>query len=159
VPATGLPAVADDTVTTFTITGGSLVVDAPATADLGSVASGATSVSEQMGVVTVTDARGVLDGSWSASVTSTDFTTGGSTAPETIAKANVSYSPGAATDTTGTGTFTPGASGGLNASRVAFAGTALTGNNSVVWNPTLTINIPSGKVAGVYTGTVTHSVA
>jgi len=33
------------------------------------------------------------------------------------------------------------------------------GANSVSWNPTLTIAVPSGAVAGTYTGTVVHSVA
>ncbi|MEU8247204.1 hypothetical protein [Nonomuraea sp. NPDC048916] len=158
VAATALPAVADDTTTTFTITGGDLTINAPDSSNLGSVVSGVSSVSGQMGAVTVTDERGVLNGSWSASVSSTDFTTGGATAPETIPDINVTYSPGLATSTTGTGTFTPGPGGIINVPRVAFTGTELVGDNTATWNPTLNITIPDGKVAGTYTGTVTHSV-
>ncbi|MFG1964777.1 hypothetical protein [Nonomuraea sp. NPDC049028] len=155
---TALPALADDTTTTFTITGGALTINAPATSNLGSVTSGAASVSGQMGAVTVTDARGGLASTWSASVISTDFTTGGATAPETIPNINVTYSPGAATGTTGTGTFTPGPGGIINVPRVAFTGTELVGDNTATWNPTVNVTIPAGKVAGVYTGTITHSV-
>ncbi|GLW22848.1 hypothetical protein DI270_018965 [Microbispora triticiradicis] len=158
--ATALPALADtaDTVVTFTITGGSLTISAPASVNLGSVVSGATSISGQIGPVTVTDQRGTLNGTWTATAISTDFTTGGATPHETIPNINVTYSPGPATATTGTGTFTPGPGGIINVPRVAFTGTELQGNNSATWNPTLTINIPSGTVAGTYTGTVTHSV-
>ncbi|MEU4234539.1 hypothetical protein AB0F17_60565 [Nonomuraea sp. NPDC026600] len=155
---TALPALADDTTVTFTITGGTLTINAPASSNLGSVVSGTASVSGQMGAVTVTDDRGGLSSTWSATVTSTDFTTGGATAPETIPNINVSYSPGAATNTTGTGTFTPGPGGIVNVPRVAFTGADLVGDNTATWNPTLTVTIPAGKVAGVYTGTVTHSV-
>ena len=62
----------------------------------------------QIGAVSVTDQRGSLLGSWTASVTSSDFTTGTQTAEETIAKANVSYWSGAATASTGVGVFAPG---------------------------------------------------
>lgn len=156
--ATALPALADDTTVTFTITGGTLTINAPASSNLGSVTSGAASVSAQMGAVTVTDDRGGLSSSWSASVISTDFTTGGATGPETIPDINATYSPGAATSTTGTGTFAAGPGGVINVPRVAFTGADLVGNNAATWNPTLTVTIPAGKVAGVYTGTVTHSV-
>jgi hypothetical protein len=47
----------------------------------------------------------------------------------------------------------------LAASRTAFSAGSVVGNNSVSWNPTVTINIPSAAVAGTYSGTVTHSVA
>lgn len=79
--------------------------------------------------------------------------------PETISNINLSYSPGAATATTGEGTFTPGPGGIINVPRTAFTGTELTGNNTATWNPTLTVTIPAATVAGTYTGTVTHSVA
>ncbi|MFD8527962.1 hypothetical protein ACFV0L_11195 [Streptosporangium canum] len=158
VAATSLPAVADDTVVTFSITAEGLTVSAPGSANLGPVASGAASVSGQIGPITVTDDRGTLNGSWNATVISTDFTTGEGTGPETIPNINVSYSPGPATATTGTGTFTPGPGGIVNVPRVAFAGTELVGNDSVTWNPTLTVTIPSAAVAGTYSGTVTHSV-
>ncbi|WP_031171622.1 hypothetical protein [Streptosporangium roseum] len=156
--ATALPALAVDTVVTFSIETAGLTISAPGSASLGSVNSGAASVSGQIGPVTVTDDRGTLNGSWNATVISTDFTTGGGTGPETIPNINVTYSPGQATATTGTGTFTPGPGGIVNVPRVAFAGTELVGNDTVTWNPTLTVTIPDGKVAGTYSGTVTHSV-
>ncbi|GAB2463260.1 hypothetical protein GCM10027187_34090 [Streptosporangium sandarakinum] len=154
-PAT---AASDDTIVTFTIDSGDLTINAPDSVDLGSVASDATSISGPMGPVTVTDKRGVLNGSWTATAISTDFTTGAATPPETVPNINVTYTPGAATATTGTGTFTPGPGGIINVPRVAFTGTDLVGDNSATWNPTLTITIPDGRVAGTYTGTVTHSV-
>jgi hypothetical protein len=159
VAATALPASAADTTVTFAITTAGLTISAPGSVDIGSVASGSPSISGQIGPVTVTDLRGTLNGSWTATVSGTDFTTGGGTPSETISNINVSYSPGSATSTTGTGTFTPGPGGIINVPRVAFTGTALTGNNSATWNPTLTVNIPAATVAGTYSGTVTHSVA
>ncbi|MFC4586397.1 hypothetical protein [Sphaerisporangium corydalis] len=154
-----LPAMADDTIVTFSITTAGLTINAPSSANLGSVPSGTTSISGPIGPVTVTDLRGTLNGSWTAVVTGTDFTTGGGTTAETIMVANVSYAPGPATSTTGIGTFTPGPGGIINVPRVAFTGTALQGNNSATWNPTLTVTIPASSVSGTYTGTVTHSVA
>ncbi|GAA3508804.1 hypothetical protein FHR32_000283 [Streptosporangium album] len=158
VAATALPALAVDTVVTFSITTAGITISAPGSASLGSVASGAASVSGQIGPVTVTDDRGTLNGSWNATVISTDFTTGGATGPETIPNINVTYAPGPATATTGTGTFTPGPGGIINVPRVAFTGTELVGDNTATWNPTLTVTIPSATVAGTYSGTVTHSV-
>ncbi|MGI8330318.1 hypothetical protein ACRYCC_10135 [Actinomadura scrupuli] len=157
--ATALPASAADTNVTFSITAGALAISAPGPVNLGSVVSGATSINGPIGPVTVNDDRGTLNGSWTATVTGTDFTTGGATPPETIPNINLTYSPGGATGTTGTGTFTSGPGGIINVPRVAFTGTALAGDNSATWNPTLTVNIPSGTVAGTYNGTVTHSVA
>ncbi|MEV6864179.1 hypothetical protein AB0M44_24620 [Streptosporangium subroseum] len=158
VAATALPALAADTIVTFSITTAGLTISAPGTVNLGSVASGSPSISGQIGPVTVTDDRATLNGSWTATAISTDFTTGGGTGPETIPDINVSYSPGAATATTGEGTFTPGPGGIINVPRVAFTGTALTGNNTATWNPTLTVTIPPATVGGTYSGTVTQSV-
>jgi hypothetical protein len=162
--ALALPVSAAGTSTTFTLAGGSLSVSVPTSKDLGSVATGTASISGQLGTVTVTDNRGVLLGSWSASVSSTDFTTGGATSNETIDKGKGAYWSGNATATSGTATFVPGqlTSGNaqdLSVSRTAFSASAIVGNNSASWNPTVTITIPSGAVAGTYTGTITHSVA
>jgi hypothetical protein len=157
--ATALPASAADTTVTFAITSAGLTITAPGSVSIGSVAAGATSISGQIGPVTVTDARGALNATWTATVTGTDFTTGGGTTPETIGNINVSYSPGSATSTTGNATFTPGAGGIINVPRTAFTATAIKGNNSATWNPTLTVTIPTAAVAGTYSGTVTQSVA
>src|SRR3569833_1273396 len=159
VAATALPASAADTTVTFAITTAGLTISAPGSVNIGSVASGSASFAGQIGPVTVTDLRGTLNGSWTATVSGTDFTTGTGTGPETIPVINVSYAPGSATGTTGTGTFAPGSGGIINEPQTAFTGTALTGNNTATWNPTLTVSIPAATVAGTYTGTVTHSVA
>src|SRR5690242_11449992 len=67
---------AADTTTTFTLTGGALSISAPASKALGSAATGSSVITAQLGTTTVTDARGALLGSWTSSVTSTDYTTG-----------------------------------------------------------------------------------
>jgi hypothetical protein len=161
VPATS--AQAADTTVTFAITSAGLTITGPASTDLGSGTSG-SNLTASLGTVTVSDARGLLTASWTATVTSTDFTTGGGTPAETIPKADVSYWSGPATGTTGIGVFTPGQLTGLLAQPLSAARTAYTltlgvGNNSATWNPNLIISLPSSAVAGVYTGTVTNSVA
>lgn len=162
---TAVPADAATTTVTFTLTGGALTITAPATANLGSAAVGTATLSGSLGAVTVTDARGALLGTWTASVISTDFTTGGGTPNETVPATAVNYASLVAT-TTGTATFTPGqatlaAAAPLNTTTplTAYSASAIIGNNTASWNPTLVVNIPAAAVAGVYTGTVTHSVA
>ncbi|MEU0885867.1 hypothetical protein ABZ345_45450 [Lentzea sp. NPDC005914] len=156
-------AVDDTTTTTFTVTAGALEISAPTTSDLGTGGPGGP-ITDQLGNVVVTDARAELAPTWAATVASTDFTTGGATASETIAKALVDYWSGPAVSTSGSGTtFVPGqvAAGNkvtLAASRPAFALTAGVGNNSATWNPTLIVNVPAAAVTGEYSGTVTHSV-
>lgn len=162
--AVARPAGAAESTTTFTLTAGSLSISAPASASLGSAAITASSLSASLGTVTVTDNRGSTLGTWTASVSSTDFTTGGATANETIGKANIDYWSGAATSTTGTGVFTPGQllvanAQDLSTSRTAFTGTALVGNNEASFAPTIVVNVPASAVSGAYSGTVTHSIA
>jgi len=155
-----------DTDVTFTVTAGTLDITAQATADLGSGAPG-TTITGQLGTVTVSDTRAAADASWTASVTSTDFTTGATpTASETVLASDVDYWSGPATATTGNGTFTPGqATQGAEqpldntTPLTAFTHTGGTGNNSASWNPTLDVNVPLANEAGIYSGTVTHSVA
>lgn len=156
-------AASGDTTTTFTVTTGALSITVPATADLGSGAPG-TSISAPLGSVTVVDARAQLTTAWTASVTSGSFTTGGATPAETVPNTDVSYWSGVASASTGNGTRTPGQptatdAVALSASRTAFSLTAGTGNNSVAWAPTVIVAVPITNAAGVYTGTVTHSVA
>jgi hypothetical protein len=158
------PAAAEDTEVTVTVTAADgLTIDVPATADIGTGNPG-TSVSGQLGPVTVTDERAALDASWNVTVVSTAFTTGTATPAETIPATSVSYWSGPATvGPVGAGTFTPGQAAVGNAEVISTAQDAFThatgsGDNSVTWNPTLVIAIPTGKVAGEYTGTVTHTV-
>ena len=139
-------------------------ISAPASSGLGTGSTGAGTLSAQLGTVTVTDTRGVLVGTWTASVSSTDFTTGGATANETVAMGQVTYWSGAATASSGTAVFLPGQATSVNAqalsvSRTAFSASVIVGNNSASWNPTVTVNVPAAAVAGGYSGTITHSVA
>lgn len=146
--------------TSFTLTGGALSVSVPGSATLTGTATNvlATTVSGSLGVTTVTDARGALAATWTASVDGTDFTTGGGTGPERVLDDDVDYASGLATATTGVVVATPGLTQDMSAQRTAMAGVGV-GNNSVSWNPTLTVTVPAGNVAGTYTGTITHSIA
>ncbi|MBV8305588.1 MAG: hypothetical protein JOZ04_15355 [Acidimicrobiia bacterium] len=157
-----------NTATTFTLSGGALSISVPATANLtpSAVATGTPTLSGALGSTNVTDARGNLTATWTVTVTSTNFTTGGASANETVPKANVSYSSGAATATTGTGAFTPGTVASLNGTLPAtqIGGTwAGVSNNSATWNPTIGVTLLNSNnttaVAGTYTGTITQSVA
>ncbi|MFJ6197283.1 hypothetical protein [Micromonospora sp. NPDC092111] len=161
--ATPAAAAPGDTIVTLTVVGaGGLTITVPASANLGTGTEGST-VSGQLGSVTVLDQRASLTPNWTASVISTDFVTGGGTASETIPSINVTYWSGPATATSGDGTFTPGQPTAadaqiINVPRTAFSHTGGTGSNFASWNPTVEVAIPSGAVGGVYTGTVTHSV-
>src|SRR4026209_2913184 len=101
-----LPASADTTTASVTVTGGTLTISAPAAAgSLGRISnsvSGGT-INGSLGQVQVNDARSAAAGSgWVASVISTDFTP---SAGPTIAASAVSYSAGVITKT-GTATYT-----------------------------------------------------
>ncbi|GAA3954119.1 hypothetical protein GCM10023085_40790 [Actinomadura viridis] len=148
-------AFAEDTTTTFTVTAGALGVTVPESADLGDGAPG-TTITGQLGTVTVSDLRGANPAAWRATVSSTDFT---ATGVPSIPASAVTYTPGTAT-TVGDGTFTPGAPGPLSSTpRDAYTHSAGTGSNSAAWNPTLAVAVPNTATATTYQGTVTHSVA
>ncbi|MFG1881242.1 hypothetical protein [Micromonospora sp. NPDC049102] len=163
--APAIAAPTDTTTTTFEVLAGTLDIDAPASADLGDGAPGGT-ITGQLGPVTVTDSRGASDTSWVASVTASVFQTGGGSPPETVLPEEIDYWSGPATATTGDGTFTPGQATSANAAPLssvtpltAFTHSGGTGGNTATWNPTLIVHVPLDSIAGVYTGTVTHSVA
>lgn len=165
VVASGGSANAADSTVTFNVTTGALAVTVPAATLLGSAAPG-TPISAQLGPVTVTDARALLTPTWAATVTSSAFTTGGGTGPETIPTTDVSYWSGPATASApGTGeTFVPGQltagdAVALSTSPTAMSLTAGVGDNSATWDPTLVVTPPTSAVGGLYSGTVTHSVA
>jgi hypothetical protein len=115
--------------------------------------TGATTVAGSLGVVTVTDQRGGTT-TWTASVISTAFTPPAGPADPA---SNVSYGAGvvtvsstvvatvvAATDLTGVSTVVTGAS---------------TGISTASWNPTISVIVPANYAPGVYSATITHSVA
>jgi hypothetical protein len=148
------PASADPTVTTFELTGGSLTLAVTGTATLTPEASGvaANTITGQLGIVTVTDARGGTTG-WVTSAISGMFTNaGGSTSTDVV------YSNGTITET-GTNTVAPVAEVNSLVGAVPVASaTAVSGNNTASWNPTINVLMPAGSLAGTYTATVTTSI-
>lgn len=155
-PATA--ATSGGTSATVTVTGGSLSITVPATAgSLGSVVNtvGGGTISGQLGVVTVSDARSAAAGSgWVASVISTAFTP---TAGTAIAASAVSYNAGLIAKV-GTATYTANNPPNLTGVAAAVTATGITGDNSATWNPTINVAVAGGTVAGVYSATITHSV-
>jgi hypothetical protein len=157
-PAPGGPPGGDPpTTVTFTVTTGTLTITVPSAADLGSATDG-TNATGSLGVVTVSDDRGLLNTSWVATASSTAFTTGTGTPDETIPAANATYIPGTVTVT---GTVTPVThiitlSG---AAQSVVDGNAARGDNDASWNPTISVSIPGVAIGGLYTGTITHSVS
>lgn len=143
-----------------------LTISVPTTANLGTAATGASSVSGTLGAVTVSTGISIGSGNWVATVSSTAFTTGGGTANERIPAVSVSYLSGAVTAASGLAAnlCTPGqliSGQSLDTARTAMAcnGISLVSATSVTWRPTITISLPPSAVAGTYTGTITHSVA
>lgn len=153
-----LPAAANPTTATVTITGGSLMISAPLAA--GSLGTRANTVSGgpingPLGQVQVNDARGAIAGSgWVASAISTAFTP---LVGPAIAASAVAYAAGPITKV-GTATYAPNDPGNLTGVSPVVTATGITGDNSATWNPTITVNVPGGMAAGLYTATITHSV-
>jgi hypothetical protein len=150
-----LPGTADITPASFSLTAGLLSISAPsANAVLGTatVSPTATTISGQLGVVTVTDNRDTTP--WTVSVISSAFTpdagpavpaTAVSYAAGTVTESNVVTTPIAALSLLG---VTPVLSGAPGVSGVSAAN----------WDPTITILVPGTYAAGNYTATITHSV-
>ncbi|EEP72238.1 hypothetical protein MCAG_02565 [Micromonospora sp. ATCC 39149] len=140
-----------------------LELTAPSSVSLGGGRPGDT-LSRSMGDVTVRDNRPVNPNTWTATVTSTSFTTGAGASAATIPAGQMYYWSGPATRSTGGGTLVPGQPTRAQAEtlavpRTAFRKSSGNGRNRVTWNPTLMITLPSTAVAGLYRGTVTHSVS
>jgi hypothetical protein len=146
-----------DTTVTFTVTSGLLTMTAPATADLGSGVPGAT-ITGTIGNTTVTDDRAQLAASWTATASSTSWTTGGGAPAETIPATDATYSPGALT-TTGIITDRPFDITLSSGPQTVVTGTGGTGDNSATWDPTLHVSVPAAAVIGTYTATLTQAVS
>jgi hypothetical protein len=148
-------AVTADTPVTVQVTGGGLAINAPiASVVLGTAAgsSSAQTVTGSLGPVVVTDLRAGIAG-WVA--------TAGATAPSDgtgIPTSAMAYTPGNTT-VVGTATVT-----GINLASMATqstveTATAVTGDNTATWNPSIVVTIPAAAVAGTYSATITHSVS
>ncbi len=154
------------TTATFTLSStGFLTIAAQPTADLGPAHTTDASVSGTLGNVEVSDLTSPDNGTWTATVAiTTPFHTDSSaSANETIPNTDVSYDPGTSCTAggPGTGTFTPGTGGAFPDSTTgisAFGGSALFGDTTCTWAPTLTVTIPAGSPSGTYTGVLLHSV-
>jgi hypothetical protein len=136
---------------------------------LGTAASGATITNTFTGAggsnVSVADQRSVANPTWTVTVTSTNFTTGGGSPAETITNANIGYRSGNEISPVN-GPFTPGQPippgtyEAMTGTVTAFSrATAGGGNNSVSWDPGIQVTVPATAVAGTYTGSVTHSIS
>ena len=143
---------------TITITGGTLEISAPtASVNLGTLVNtvGGGTVSGQLGMVQVSDARSAAAGSgWVASAISSAFTPATGTA---IAASAVGYAAGPITKV-GTAVYTANDPDDLTAVTPAVTASGITGDNSATWNPTINVAVPGGTAAGVYSATITHSV-
>ena len=149
---------AEPTSATLSVTGGALVMTVPG--DAGSLGSRANTlaggtISGPLGQVQVNDARSAAAGSgWVASVISTAFTP---PAGPAIAASAVSYTAGVI-DKVGTATYTANNPNDLTDVAPAVTATGITGDNSATWNPTISVAVPGGMAANVYSATITHSV-
>jgi hypothetical protein len=156
------PATADQTATsqaTITLEAGGLSITAPSDAgNLGTRSNqvGVTTVSGQLGQVQVTDARNAPAGSsWTATAISTAFT---QTAGPSIGAASVGYTAGTIT-TVGTATYTANDPANLTGVSAVVTASAIAGDNTATWNPTIHVAVGANMAAGVYLGTITHSVS
>ena len=145
-----------DTIATFELLAGSLGVAVAPTA----VWADATSdgqvdqyITGNLGPVTVTDDRGGI-APWEVSAISTTFTH--ATGPSSTL---VEYMAGTVTTD---GTIDVDATVETTLDPIAEASVvsvdSLSGNNTASWNPTLTVTLPEGALAGEYSGTVTTSI-
>ena len=149
---------AETTSATVEVTGGALTITVPA--DAGSLGSRPNTVdggtiSGSLGAVQVNDARSAAAGSgWVASVISTAFTPPSGPA---IAASAVGYTVGSIVKV-GTATYTANNPPNLTGVAPAVTATAITGDNSATWNPTINVAVPGGMAANVYSATITHSL-
>ena len=146
------------TTMTFAVTVGALSITAPVASTLGAGNPGTTIGPTPLGQVTVTDNRAALNAGWTVTAASTDFTTGGSTSPETISASNVTYAPGPVT-AAGTVTTTPTTITLSGTPQPVLTATGVIGDNTASWNPNMTVAVPANAVGGTYTATLTHSVS
>jgi hypothetical protein len=156
--AVALPAAGAVTPVTFTLTAGALSISAPAgSVSLGSqvVSTSASTIGGPLGVVTVTDDRGGAT-TWVASVIVTAFTPTTGPAVTAIPASQVTYVPGTVTED---GVTTAQPARASLAGVVPVVNGTSTGLSTASWNPIISVALPANAQPGIYTATITHSVA
>lgn len=151
---------------TFSLGPGSLSITEPGTVALtaGSVATLAgSSFTGSLGSTTVTDQRGGVVG-WTTTIAQTTaFSNGTTTLPASSTKAWVSGAivPTSGIATVSAGTYVTQLTGlVLSSSAQAFvSATAVVGNNTTSFNPSIAITIPSNATAGGYSGVIAQTVS
>lgn len=143
---------------TFCIDGGTLDITVPASATWGNaVIDGSYGV--PLGTISVNDQRAALVGSWITTAVSSAFVTGNASPEETI-QDGVTYNSTEPYDVVGNGTLQPELMGvSIETPAPVMSKLDGAGNNSVSWDPWMFIIVPADAVAGVYAGTIVHSVA
>ncbi len=143
---------------TVTVIPGILTITVPATASLGSGLPG-TTISGNLGTVQVTDNRG-LGQNWTATVSSSAFTTGPGGTGRTIPAGDLNYEITALVQTTGPASFDFNPSVTLSATPQGVVNaTNVTGNTAASWNPLINVDVPLNVTSGTYTGVITESVS
>ena len=150
----------------FELGAGSLSITqpGPVTLTAGTVTSLAGSTfTGSLGSTTVTDQRGGVVG-WTTTIAqSTAFSNGTTTLPVGSTKAWVAGAivPTSGVATVSAGTYVLQATGlVLGAGGQAFvSATAVLGNNTTSFNPSIAITIPSNATAGTYSGVITQTVS
>jgi hypothetical protein len=141
---------------TFTLTAGALSISTPSVSvALGTEVSSTTTstISGTIGIVTVTDQRGGAT-TWTASAIATAFTPPAGPADPA---SNVSYAAGTITDSSTVVATAVDASNLTGVSTVVTG--ASTGISTASWNPTISVIVPPNFAPGVYSATITQSVA
>ncbi|MDX6266798.1 MAG: hypothetical protein QOD70_1538 [Frankiales bacterium] len=143
-----------------------LAISVPVSANLGSATTGSASLTGVLGDVTVTTGASLGSGGWVATVSATNFTTGGGTSAETIPASSIGYLSGAMTSSSGVAAnvCVPGqlvSATSLGSPKTAFSctGLSLLIATSLTWRPTIVVSLSPSAVAGSYSGTILHSVA
>ncbi|MCU1589930.1 MAG: hypothetical protein JWP11_1186 [Frankiales bacterium] len=142
-----------------------LSISVPGSASFGSVATGARTITASLGTITVATSSTLPHvATWTATVSTSGFSTGAGSAAERVPASSVSYLSRSATATSG---FAAGACVAgqtvavtLAVAQTAFSctGTSIAASTSVSWNPQISVAVGAGNVAGTYSGTITHSV-
>jgi hypothetical protein len=147
-----LPASAADTTATVQVTGGSLAISAPDTANLTAVTPGGNATANLTGVQVIDTRAGTLN--WSAQVSMSDFV--GTDTATIIPATAATYTPAAAVET-GTSTVAATVGADLSTAKTVQAATGVVGNNTATWSAVLSVTAPTDALADIYEATLTHS--